>query len=232
MKLNPFILLIVLFCSCSQWQYDKFSGQKPVESKEGLDSVLSTLEKLTYSDLSDHYKERTGNIGVFKEMVEDGTFYRIRKQDAAKFIVGSIRLGSLLTHDGYRHNKIDLNRKSYQQIWLIDKHLLYKLLELKLELSEKGFDPDGFAVRGGHRHPTHNKLIGGASKSQHIAGKAVDIVITDINQDGKEDKSDKQIVLDLLDKKIIKGQGGIGRYPGTMVVHFDVRGKKARWDSY
>ena len=230
MKLNPLILLIALFCSCSQWQYDKFSGQKPVESKEEIDNVLATLEKLTYSDLSEHYKERTGNIGVFKKMVENGTFYRIREQDASKFIVGSIRLGNLLTHD--RRHKIDLNRKSYQQIWLIDKHLLYKLLELKLELGKKGFDPDGFVVRDGHRHPAHNKLIGGASRSQHIAGKAVDIVITDINQDGKANKIDKQIVLDLLDKKVIQDLGGIGRYPGTMVVHFDVRGKKARWDSY
>ncbi len=194
--------------------------------------MLSTLEKLTYSDLSDSYKERTGNIGVFKKMVEDGTFYRIREHDASKFIVGSIRLGSLLTHDGYRHTKIDLKRKSYQQIWLIDKHLLYKLLELKTELGKNGFNPDGFEVRNGHRHPAHNKLIGGASRSQHIAGKAVDILISDINQDGKENKSDKQIVLDLLDKKVIQDRGGIGRYPGTMVVHFDVRGKKARWDSY
>ena len=71
MKLKPLIFLITLFCSCSQWQYDKISGQKPVESKEEIDSVLSTLEKLTYSDLSDSYKERTGNIGVFKKMVED-----------------------------------------------------------------------------------------------------------------------------------------------------------------
>jgi hypothetical protein len=39
-------------------------------------------------------------------------------------------------------------------------------------------------------------------------------------------------VLDLLEKEIIKSSGGIGRYPGTRAVHFDVRGYKARWDSY
>lgn len=43
---------------------------------------------------------------------------------------------------------------------------------------------------------------------------------------------DKQIVLDFLDKEIIGNKGGIGLYPGTKAVHFDVRGHRARWNSY
>jgi len=42
----------------------------------------------------------------------------------------------------------------------------------------------------------------------------------------------KKIILDILENKVIGDQGGIGRYPGTMSVHFDVRGFKARWDKH
>jgi len=36
----------------------------------------------------------------------------------------------------------------------------------------------------------------------------------------------------LLDKKIIRNEGGVGLYPNSSSVHFDVRGRRARWKSY
>ncbi len=42
----------------------------------------------------------------------------------------------------------------------------------------------------------------------------------------------KEIVIDLLETKVIKNKGGIGKYPGTKIVHMDVRGYRARWDTY
>ena len=72
--------------------------------------------------------------------------------------------------------------------------------------------------------------VKGANKSQHLLGKAVDIHIQDINQDGKSDQIDKAIVYDLLNKHILFRTGGLGRYPNTMVIHLDVRPWKARWD--
>lgn len=38
--------------------------------------------------------------------------------------------------------------------------------------------------------------------------------------------------MDLLETKIIKNTGGIGKYVETMSIHFDVRGWRARWNSY
>jgi uncharacterized protein YcbK (DUF882 family) len=63
-------------------------------------------------------------------------------------------------------------------------------------------------------------------------GEAVDIVIDDINKDGYANKTDKDIILDLLENEIIKNDGGIGLYPGTDRVHYDIRGTRARWNSY
>jgi len=35
-----------------------------------------------------------------------------------------------------------------------------------------------------------------------------------------------------LEKKVIKNEDGLGLYPGTQSVHYDVRGVRARWDSF
>jgi len=65
-----------------------------------------------------------------------------------------------------------------------------------------------------------------------MKGQAIDMTIGDINKDGTFTKEDKKIVLDICDKKVIGNKGGIGLYPGTRAVHIDVRGYKARWNSY
>lgn len=105
------------------------------------------------------------------------------------------------------------------------------MLDLILTLDEQGYDKYGFTVRESHRPPRYNAARGGASKSQHIWGTAVDIVIRDINKDGTADQTDKKIVLEIMEK-IVGNEGGLGKYPGTMTVHFDCRGHRARWDDY
>ncbi|MEL6669954.1 MAG: hypothetical protein AAFP08_13345, partial [Bacteroidota bacterium] len=80
--------------------------------------------------------------------------------------------------------------------------------------------------------PKENASAGGASLSRHILGQAIDMLIGDINRDGRYTDIDKQIVLDIANQDIIGDRGGIGRYPGTRTVHIDVRGYRARWDSY
>ena len=99
-------------------------------------------------------------------------------------------------------------------------------------LKDKGHNPYAFRIRNGFRHPAYNKLVSGANKSRHIAGEAIDLHIKDINRDGKYTEKDKAIVIDILEKQVIRGEGGIGKYPGTRAVHFDVRGYRARWDTY
>lgn len=64
----------------------------------------------------------------------------------------------------------------------------------------------------------HNKAIGGSRKSQHLLGKAADIVVV---------LYDATIVQDYLDFKYIN-KYGVGRY--DTFTHIDVRSKKARWE--
>ncbi len=230
--LIPSLILLFSTCSTPEESFDEHTGQIPVTTNAQIDSVLSTLERIKYSELPEDYLEVSGNRGKFSKMVRSGTFYKIRRDDLFKYIVGTIRIQNFIPHDAYFKENAGGPNESYQQYWLVDKRILYKVLALQKELSQTGNDPEGFYLRCGHRHPALNESIGGASRSQHIAGKAVDITIKDINKDGQMNQMDKEIVLEILEDKIIKNEGGIGRYPGTMSVHFDVRGHRARWNSY
>ena len=79
-------------------------------------------------------------------------------------------------------------------------------------------------INSGYRSPEHNASdkVKGSSKSQHLFGRAADIVVTGFTP--KE-------VYDLIEGMISAGdmlQGGLGLY--KTFVHYDVRGTKARWD--
>jgi hypothetical protein len=73
-----------------------------------------------------------------------------------------------------------------------------------------------FNVKSGYRSPAKNVAAGGAPKSQHMHGKAVDI---DVSHMSKEEQ------LALINAASALGIGGIGVYGNTL--HFDVASKRA-----
>lgn len=73
------------------------------------------------------------------------------------------------------------------------------------------------SITSGYRCPKHNKAIGGAEKSKHMANIAADIVVSDI------DPKDVYYFLD----STFPDTYGIGLYSGW--VHIDCRVDKARW---
>lgn len=76
-------------------------------------------------------------------------------------------------------------------------------------------------INSGYRSPQHNKNIGGVSNSQHVKGKAADFVISGYTPQQIAVELETLIALNKI------SQGGIGVYPNF--VHYDIRGKKARW---
>lgn len=76
-------------------------------------------------------------------------------------------------------------------------------------------------INSAYRTPKHNKRIGGKSNSQHLYAKAADIEV-----EGKNPATVKKRILKLIKDGKMK-QGGIGLY--NTFVHYDIRGKKARW---
>jgi uncharacterized protein YcbK (DUF882 family) len=78
------------------------------------------------------------------------------------------------------------------------------------------------SIMSGYRSPERNAAVGGATKSQHMEGNAVDLqckVKTPLE------------MYNMVEKLIKEGkmkQGGLGIYDGW--IHYDTRGVRARWD--
>lgn len=214
-----------------QIYYDWSTKQQPVRTKAAIDKILQQLEEISYQDLEEDYLSNTqSDLPKFKRMLDKGIYYRVKGTQIFQYIVGGFRIKDFLPRDDYYYEHLsNLNDQEHLN-WLVNKELLYKFLELQDALFKLDYNEEGFTIVNGYRHPAYNLSVGGASKSRHIKGEAVDIYIQDINDDGWADQTDKQIVYELLDKQVIKNKGGIGKYPGTMSLHFDVRGFKARWD--
>ena len=77
-------------------------------------------------------------------------------------------------------------------------------------------------INSAYRSPVYNRQIGGVPTSQHLGGKAADIVIEGVSPSEVADAIDFLIECGLMK------EGGLGRY--DTFTHYDIRGKKARWD--
>ena len=78
-------------------------------------------------------------------------------------------------------------------------------------------------INSAYRSPSYNKKIGGASRSQHVLGKACDFNVKGLTP---YDVSDALENL-MQDGTIVNG--GLGEY--DTFTHYDIRSKPARWNN-
>ena len=79
-------------------------------------------------------------------------------------------------------------------------------------------------INSGYRSEEYNASIGGAKNSQHIMGRAADIVVKGMTPLAVH------TTIELLIEKGDMLQGGLGLYEKKGFVHYDIRGTKARWN--
>ncbi|WP_172918359.1 YcbK family protein [Capnocytophaga canis] len=97
------------------------------------------------------------------------------------------------------------------------KQLAQQLQVLRDYLGKK------ITINSGYRSKAYNATLKGASpKSQHLLGKAADIVI-----EGMSPKKVAETIENLIKEGKMR-QGGIGIY--KTFTHYDIRGVRARWD--
>lgn len=103
------------------------------------------------------------------------------------------------------------------------KEVLFNIQKLANQLQVlRDYLGKSIKVNSGYRSPKHNKSIGGVKNSQHVLGKAADIVVKGIKP---------QELAVIVERLIDEGemlQGGIGIY--NTFLHYDIRKTRARWD--
>ncbi len=212
-------------------KYDYTHQNNRIEEKNDIKKILNSFSTIKYKNLDKKYlKWSKSDIKKYKNILKYSNYKIITQDDFFKKIVRDFRIKDFICKDSIYRKCLFNSKQEYY--WLIDEKLLFAVLKLQTTLKKKGYNPDAFNITYGHRHPKKNEDVKGASVSKHIKGQAIDMVIKDINNDGKYTKKDKEIVLEISEKDVIKNFGGIGRYPETRTVHIDVRGVRARWDSY
>ena len=105
----------------------------------------------------------------------------------------------------------------------VDAQLVNVLENVRFHFNGK-YQDAFIMITSGNRCDKHNKMVGGAEKSQHTKGIACDFTVfyeKNIMVDPRE-------VADLLEK-LSGGSWGIGIYKNR--VHLDMRQDKARWDN-
>tara|TARA_R110002167_G_scaffold106599_6_gene273241 strand:- start:4153 stop:4545 length:393 start_codon:yes stop_codon:yes gene_type:complete len=106
----------------------------------------------------------------------------------------------------------------------ISKEILFNIIALAKEMQEiRNVLDVSITVNSGYRSPMYNKSIGGASRSQHLLGKACDFTAKGLTP---------YEVAETLESLMQGGliiNGGLGEY--DTFTHYDIRNKPARWDN-
>lgn len=223
----------MIFSSCTKKNYlgseKEKDEQEDILTKAGIDSVLDGFDEVNYSELDEQYLNYSNPDRKFEKELSPRSFYVIPGDKVNTKVIGNFRVRDFLAHDDYYKFNKKYHASNITQFWLIDKEVLYMMLDLIHQLDELDHNKYGFHIRNSHRHPKLNTDSNGAKYSQHMFGRAIDIGIDDIDNDGKAMQKDKTIVYEIL-QDIVGNKGGLGKYPGSMNLHFDCRGFKARWD--
>jgi hypothetical protein len=222
---------ILMFPRINTWMYDCFNDDNEVNTYYDAKKVLEQFPTVSFHELPSHlqkvYHDPKYSI---EKMISGNRFYIIPRKDLFKKIFANNRINNLVSKEqqisGFWYFQ---NNESYL---CINDKIIESLFLLQDKLVALGYNPKALVINSGYRSPAHNLEVKGATMSQHLFGKAIDLRIGDINNDGRADQIDKQIVYKILNSSVIANKGGLGFYPKTMILHMDVRGVNARWDSY
>jgi len=203
----------------------KVTKQEKVTTKQKIDQILSNLQKVHASKLGADYLKKSGlDHKKYAYALGSRTYYLVPESMMNTKILGNNTIRDLTSPGPKFEDKTPV---------LLNKKVLYKYIEMCDALKKMGHNPDNIKITAGHRHPKHNDSEGGAYTSKHITGDALDFDVGDVNTNGTADMEDKLIVYEILNRQVIRSTGGIGKYSWhPHGLHIDVRGYRARWDSF
>jgi hypothetical protein len=224
---------LYVFCGqfAEQFVYDLFHENKPVRTYVEAKQLLQSYPLISYNDIPHRIRKQMHSKEIdYSRKLGALRFYVIPRKGIYKKIFLQHRISSFISGEQTRRGRW-FSRSAFYYI-CIDDGLLKTAFDLEAALRKRGYNSAAFHIISAYRSPSHNDRVGGARNSMHLYGKAFDLRVGDINRSGRADQRDKKIVYSILDRELIRDEGGLGLYPRTMVLHMDVRGRGDRWDHY
>ncbi|MDB5098867.1 MAG: hypothetical protein JWM80_3288 [Cyanobacteria bacterium RYN_339] len=119
---------------------------------------------------------------------------------------------------------------------MVQPRVVEKLERIIMTLHAEGYPCGKLELMSAYRSPFLNEDIGNTTTlSRHTYGDAVDMLVPDLNKDGKSDKADAGIMMAAITKLdkagILTGGGSIYAPNGAhgFFIHTDTRGALVRW---
>ena len=105
----------------------------------------------------------------------------------------------------------------------IPQEVEYNIVKLSNQLQAiRDYVKTPITINSAYRCKSHNKAVNGSDRSQHLLGKAADIVIR-----GYDPSLETYPLVEALINEGEILQGGLGKY--DTFTHYDIRKTKARW---
>lgn len=229
--LSLFTLYVFNAQYVEQIVYDIFHENRPVRTYSEARQLLQSYPLISYNDIPHRFRRQMhSKDNDYSRKLGDLRFYVVPGMDIYRKVFLHHRIYSFVSGEQRRRGRYFF-RDAYYYI-CIDEALLKKAFDLEATLRKRGYNSTALRIVSAYRSPYHNDLVGGARNSMHLYGKAFDLRVGDIDHSGRADHHDKNIVYNILDRELIRDEGGIGLYPRTMILHMDVRGRGDRWDQY
>lgn len=107
---------------------------------------------------------------------------------------------------------------------------------LNAALRKQGYKPRYFLLSGYRPHWLNRLMPLAAKNSDHQRGKAIDLLVIDIDGNGRFNDRDLEILsstVDKMDENSPGQRGGVGLYKKSFsrMFHFDVSGRPRHWNN-
>jgi len=105
MKTIIYSLLAFCLVSCSKTNQEKanyvIDSQEDILTEAGIDSVLSLLEEVSYSDLDQKYLNYSHPNCKFDSELKNRLYYRVKGNQMNLKVIGNYTIRDFIPHDEY-----------------------------------------------------------------------------------------------------------------------------------
>jgi hypothetical protein len=220
---------------------DGIRSRSTVTTVGQLDAALARLKKIKVREMPVGIYRRDG----YTRSYHHRSVYLVTPEQRSIPLVGDKPVGDFLSPELrfphswlYERLKVPEDGDAYM---LLDRRVLLKLLRIVNHLSARGYAPGSFFIISAHRTERVNRYLyrfrmrtwgrtSLAKRSLHLLGRALDLIIGDLNRDGRVDVADHRAMVCAIisvERRYPRLRGGLGLYARS--VHTDVRGRRASW---